>query len=71
MTFAVQMARSILEMQDRLMELEYENARLRGYEAKYNELLDSSLQHTQKNVACLFTLGLKLAGTGYFDKGTK
>jgi hypothetical protein len=71
MTYAVQIARSILEMQDRLMDLEYENERLREFEAKYKELLNSSVQHGMENVAGLLALTAKLGQSGYFDKDTK
>ncbi len=71
MNFAVDMARSILEMQERIRELEYEVARLRDYEAKYNDLLNSSIEHSEKNMAGIFEMGMKLAGTGYFDKQNK
>jgi hypothetical protein len=41
----VNFAYRILEMQDKIIELEIENNRLRKYEADYNELLNSSMKH--------------------------
>jgi hypothetical protein len=41
----VDFAYQILEMQDKIIYLELENSRLSKYEADYNELLNSSLNH--------------------------
>ncbi len=41
-------AHEVLAMQERIEDLEYENARLRRFEKDYNDLLNSSLQHNQE-----------------------
>lgn len=46
--FAVEMAYDIIEMNDRIKVLEFENARLRSYEEKYNNLMRESIAHSGK-----------------------
>lgn len=42
----VDFAYQVIEMQDRITELEIENERLRRFEHDYNELLNDSLAHS-------------------------
>lgn len=42
----VDFAYQVIEMQDRITELEIENDRLRRFEHDYNELLNDSLAHS-------------------------
>jgi hypothetical protein len=49
-------AYQILEMQDKIIDLEIENNRLRKYEADYNELLNSSLNHNAAMMGNIFNL---------------
>lgn len=58
-----QMADAIKEIEDELIWLRRENARLRVVEERYNELLDSSVRHAQNNAAGLIGL-LMLPGVG-------
>jgi hypothetical protein len=43
----VDFAYQVIEMQNRIVDLEIENERLRKYEFDYNELLNDSLAHSQ------------------------
>ncbi len=47
----VDLARQILSMDERILELEIENARLREVEQRYNQLLDSSLETSRQSAA--------------------
>lgn len=49
--FAVELARDIIEMTNQIKILEFENARLRSYEEKYNNLLHDSIAHSSKMMA--------------------
>lgn len=55
----VQFAKQVLEMDQRIRELECENARLREDSANYDELLSSTLRHNQNMAFGLLELGLK------------
>ena len=46
--FAVGLAYDIIEMNERIQILEFENARLRNYEEKYNNLMRESIAHSGK-----------------------
>ncbi len=67
----VKLAREIIEMQEEIDFLRHENAMLQGYREKYDQLLQSGIAHNQAMIGNLFTLGMELAGTGYFDKKEK
>jgi hypothetical protein len=43
----VDFAHQVIEMQDRIIDLQIENSRLRQYESDYHELLQSSLHHNE------------------------
>lgn len=49
--FAVELARDIIEMSNQIKILEFENARLRSYEEKYNNLMRDSIAHSGKMMA--------------------
>lgn len=46
----VDFAKQIIEMQNKIDDLEYELSRCRKYEQRYRDLLDSSLQHSGQMV---------------------
>ena len=54
----VDFAHQIIEMQDRIIDLEIENDRLREYKEDYDELLKSSSYHNAKMVGNLLDLCL-------------
>jgi hypothetical protein len=58
---AVAFARDVIQMQDRIEELEWRLERAEEYERKYHELLDQSLAHSQHMVAGVFQVGMELA----------
>jgi hypothetical protein len=56
----VDFAREILDMQQRIEDLEYENARLREYERKYIEVIERDAKHASE--MCGITLKAILDG---------
>lgn len=57
----VEFARQILSMQREINDLRRENARLEGFEQKYNDLVVEQIRHSEKLMGGLLTVGLKLA----------
>jgi hypothetical protein len=53
MLLVAQFANEILDMRERIENLEMENHRLRRVEEEYHELLNSTLQHNEKMVDAL------------------
>lgn len=58
--FATKLAHSILELEDEIARLRHENARLQGYKQRYDELLDSTTEHSANMSFGLLQLGLKM-----------
>ena len=54
----VNFAYQILEMQARIQELESENAKLRNYRERYNDLLNSSVEHNQHMMLNLLNVAM-------------
>ena len=52
----VDFAYQIIEMQNRIVDLEIENERLRKYKSDYNDLLDSSLNHSSAMMSNILNL---------------
>lgn len=52
----VDFAYQIIEMNRKIIDLEIENKRLRGYEEKYHELLDQSLSHNEAMLGNIFKI---------------
>jgi hypothetical protein len=46
----VDFAYQVIEMNEKIRELEFENERLRQYERDYHKLLNSSLSHNQEMI---------------------
>lgn len=57
----VKFARAIIELDQRVQELEWENAELRRYRDDYNRLLNESVAHNRDIVGGLLSVGLKMA----------
>jgi hypothetical protein len=57
----VKFARAIIELDERVQELEWENAELRRYRDDYNRLLNESVSHNRVIVGGLLSVGLKMA----------
>jgi hypothetical protein len=60
MMHVTEFARQIVEMDDRIMDLEWQVERLKEYEFKYNQLLDQALAHNMQMTGSLMLLGLKM-----------
>jgi len=58
----VKLAREIIEMQEEIDHLRYENERLREYEQKYQDLLHGSIDHNKKMIGGLFEVAMKFEG---------
>lgn len=56
---AVMLAHEILEMEDELIALRIENARLRRIEAEYHEYLNAERRHHEIMVANMITAALE------------
>jgi hypothetical protein len=52
----VDFAYQIIEMQRKIVDLEIENERLRKYKSDYNDLLDSSLNHSSAMMSNILNL---------------
>ena len=52
----IDFAYQVIEMQERITELEMKNEQLIWYKEEYNKLLDSSLQHNQEMISNMFKL---------------
>jgi hypothetical protein len=52
----VDFAYQVIEMQNRIVDLEIENERLRKYEFDYNDLLDSSMKHNSAMMCNILNL---------------
>jgi cell division septum initiation protein DivIVA len=68
----VKFAHEVLDMQDRIIELEREVTRLQRIEDSYNELLTSSIQHSEKMM--FNTLNMLLVpgvGESFIEYGNK
>ena len=61
MSAALQFARDVMDMHERIQELESEVARLQDYQRKYHELLDDSTQHNQNMLGGIFKVGMEMA----------
>lgn len=57
----VKFAREIIELNERMQELEWENAELRRYRDDYNRLLNESVAHNRDIVGGLLAVGLKMS----------
>lgn len=56
----VKFAREIIELDQRVQELEWENAELRRYRDDYNRLLNESVDHNRAIVGGLLSVSLKM-----------
>lgn len=54
----VDFAYQVIEMNEKIRELEFENERLRQYEHDYYELLNSSLSHNQEMIVNTLRLAM-------------
>ena len=52
----VDFAYQVIEMQNRIVDLEIENSRLRKYESDYHDLIDSSNRHNQAMMSNILNL---------------
>jgi hypothetical protein len=57
----VTLAHEIIRMDERIRELEWENAQLREAERDYNEFLQSTLKHNDQMLWNLMEVGMKVA----------
>ena len=57
----VKFAREIIELNERVQELEWENAELRRYRDDYDRLLNESVAHNRDIVGGLLAVGLKMS----------
>ncbi len=57
----VSMAHEIIRMDERIRELECENAHLREAERDYNSFLQSTLKHNDQMLLSLMEVGMKVA----------
>ena len=57
----VKFAREIIELNERVQELEWENAELRRYRDDYNRLLTESVDHSRAIMGGLLAVGLKMS----------
>jgi len=57
----VSMAHQIIRMDERILELELENARLREVERDHNDFLQSTLKHNDQMMWNLVEMGIKVA----------
>lgn len=57
----VKFAREIIELNERVQELEWENAELRRYRDDYNRLLNESVEHNRAIMGGLLAVGLKMS----------
>ena len=52
----VDFAYQIIEMQNKIVELEIENARLRKYERDYHDMMEQSIQHSSAMMVNILNL---------------
>ena len=57
----VKFAHAIIELNNRVEQLEWENAELRRYREDYNNLLNESVAHSRTMMGGMLELGLKLS----------
>jgi hypothetical protein len=57
----VTLAHEIIRMDERIRELEWENAQLREVERDHNEFLQSTLKHNDQMLWNLMEMGMKVA----------